>query len=162
MSLYSAAPPKHTPTHEAGHAVVARALGARRIRLSMGGRGMGARCSFEPRIGPTELEELRTALTIVVAGPAAIYLRAGRELLGPRAAEICKCFLQWEAEPGPGAYTWAVSQLREMFGDELQACRWLDVASGRILERAVEILLANWNEVERLAARLEIEQEISL
>jgi hypothetical protein len=166
-------PDKNPPIHEAGHGVVAKRLGGGRVRLrayatarfhdpALFPRGLNGFCEHDDLPGATGLERLRGELTVLVAGPAAEQIAAGRDPLGPAPpTEIAKRMLMLEGRPLPNAYDWALQELEEEFGgDRLRAYQWFDAAGGQILERAVSTLRAEWSDVRRIAERLEQETEV--
>jgi hypothetical protein len=144
-------PPRSTPLHEAGHSVVARALGARRVKASIIPGAVGesplasGHCAYDFPYMPTDLEQLRAELTISVAGHAAEMIAAGRSLEGPaHPREISQRIMAREGLPRPNARSDALKQLTRMYGgDELTGYRALDAISADILRRAVEILKRN-------------------
>jgi len=175
--VYGGPDPSNTPLHEVAHGIVARELGGRNIRLRVfeSSRydipeldcGVVGLCSFGNDLpGPTDLERLRAGLTMIVAGRAAVHMWLGRNPLElypqDTPSQICQFFMELERSPAPNARAFALRELKEMFGDELQAQQWLDAAAGRILERAVEILRSHWTEVARLTARLETEKDMRI
>jgi hypothetical protein len=165
-------PDKNPPIHEAGHGVVAKRLGGGRVRLRAYAtarfdnpgtfpRGLNGFCEHDELPGATALERLRAFVTVLVAGPAAEQIAAGRDPLGPAPPnEIFKRMLMLEGRPLPKAYDWTLGELEEEFGDRLTAYRWIDAAGGQILERAVSTLRAEWPAVKRLAELLETQGEV--
>jgi hypothetical protein len=137
-------------------------MGSRQVRARLAGTGrpLGDATFDDP--WPAGLEALRTRLTILVAGHVAELLHAGRDPLtgtaGP--SETCQNILTMEAQPEPNARAYALEVLEREYGDKLTAFRALDAMAVSVIRKAVQIMRANWPEVERLAGRLEQEGEI--
>jgi hypothetical protein len=101
--------------HEAGHAVVAKALGGRNLTLSLyEDRGGHGACRFDLPYSPDWFEK---QLAFSMAGPIAADIAQGIDLFAIRQDEsqIARGYLQREGEPRPNCYRWALDHVRQQF-----------------------------------------------
>lgn len=161
--------------HEAGHAVAARALGARRVRVSIvpGKRELehidgysvvgdvSGFCEPDSIVARSDLDALRAQCVVLIAGRVAERIATGQPLTGTATpSQIGQALLEQEGSPKPNARKWALSELTRIHGDELAAYHALDRMAADLLDRAVRIVHTNWAAVARLADRLETENEV--
>lgn len=141
--------------HEAGHAVIARALGGEiRLATITPGSGYLGRVSFDwPDVWPEDAR-LRQLL-VGVAGPlSGDFQQRGAAFMGPEVVQALLCDAECD-EDGAGRAEWAAvcGELRGngFRGNVYERAR-LIIRAGSI---ASELLCAYWPVVERLAAELE-------
>jgi hypothetical protein len=153
---------RETAIHEAGHAIAAKAFGARNLTLSVyddkGGHGA---CQYD--LG-ADSQAFEKSLVVLMAGPIAADIAAGLDPMTIPQPEwqVARGYLRLEGEPRPNAYEWALDQLRPEFpSDEWHAERLLDGLAADSLRLAVSVVRNNWSEIERLAEQLESRGEIS-
>lgn len=156
--------------HEAGHGVVAAALVSGPVVLSLEERNgrLAGWCEHHVRIDRRSLKGFREELACLLAGHVAVSIANGFDPLERDPVRAALNVLGHEREPRNAsdepdlaafvdARTWAYDVLESSYGDWLTARQALDVIAPVCLRRAVQALRDNWNEVERLAARLDDE-----
>jgi hypothetical protein len=139
---------KVTALHEAGHAVVARAVGIRVFSAAIEAHGESGHIRREFGAG---LVSLRASLAATLAGRLAEALAAGRDWRTVPLAAVLRL------EERHFRYLDAVADALAAEGAEhprLAAYHWLDEAVPRAGAYAARILAAEWGDVLELAGEL--------
>ncbi len=143
---------RRTSIHEAGHAIVARALGLHVDEVTVRGDGTGGIC-WARVPSRDSLEDVKRELQFELAGRLAVELERGNEVRD----DALRAIIQSEANldwPGQAGIRGHHRDLARLLGDELKAYRWLDTVLPTAAAETTAILIEEWPEVLALAERL--------
>ena len=143
---------RRTAVHEAGHAIVARALGLNVREVTVHGDGSGGIC-YADIPACDSLEDVKRELSFELAGRLAVELERGNEVRDDALPAIIgsEANLDWPGRSGMEGHRHTVAGL---LGDELKAYRWLDTGLPTAAAETTTILIEEWPEVLALAERL--------
>lgn len=170
--------------HEAGHAIVGRALCSGPIRAQVGlrparkglprGTAGTVQHAAPAALRGADVAQLYRELAVILGGPLAEVLAGGRHPLATKltSLEVANNALERERAAEPlrdGSYAkdsreWALRTLVDKHGyrDEVAANVALDTLAVAALHRATRILNDHWPELERLAEQLEADNEATI
>lgn len=143
---------RKTSLHEAGHAVVARALGLRVREVTVSRDGSSGRC-WAHVTGRDSLDDIRRELSFDLAGQLAVHLEADKEVRDDALKSIIEreAILDWPSRTGMEGYRGSVAGL---LGNELAAFRWLEDELPVIAADTEKLIVGEWDELVDLARRL--------